>query len=103
MSADNAIVILDLPLKDFEKCEYVWSDREYYVAHMQATEDLVDKNPGIVWGIFGKCQPLDLAGAWTLADKMAKDCPVLEYGIINVSLPRTMDEYKEAATENKNE
>lgn len=96
MSADNAIVILKLTLKSNpEDCSATYA---YYVAHMQATEDLTDENPDVVWGVFGKCKRfLRESDALKLAGEMAADYPILEYGIISVSLPRTMEEYREDA------
>ena len=96
MSADNTIAILKTPdgVGGFE----------YRVVHAQAIENIyyehVDGNPEQVVAYFGNCKLLtNRNDAWQLAKDMEKEvleddfCPILEYGINEITLPHQFSYY----------
>ena len=96
MSADNTVAILKTP--DGKK------GFEYRVVHAQAIENIYwehpDGNSEEVVRYFGKCQVLkDKHAAFEFAHEMEeqvlsdKFCPILEYGISQISLPHIFSYY----------
>ena len=96
MSADNMVAILKTPNgKD---------GFEYRVTHVQAIENITYNNPKgnpkQVVNYFGKCKVFtDKNKAYQLANSIEKEildddfCPILEYGINEITLPHTFSYY----------
>ena len=96
MSADNGVYILKTP--DGK------NGFEYRVVHAQAIDNIYwehpDGNPEQVVNYFGKCQVFkNGSDAFNKANDLVKEiisdefCPILEYGVSQISLPHIFSYY----------
>lgn len=107
MSADNGIYLLKTPKEN--SLEF-----EYRVIHAQAIENIYyderipshynpEGAPEEVIAYFGECVPMTkdqaIEKAFEMESEILKDdfCPIIEYGIVTIDLPRPFSWYQKEA------